>query len=100
MTAAMKKKNGAKKPRLGKERVIVGLDLGDLKHEACVVRRRDAEVVERCKVANTPEDIEAFSRRHRGALVVMEVGTCSTPDNTWGDSPMNEVPKMPPCEMP
>ena len=68
----MKKKTRTKSG----EKEVVGLDLGDRRHEVCVIGAA-GEVVERGKVANTPGALEAFSRGHRGALVVMEVGTNS-----------------------
>jgi transposase len=55
------------------EKEIVGLDLGDRKHEVCVLARRGGEVW-KGKVDNTREAMGALSREHRGALVVMEVG--------------------------
>lgn len=55
------------------EREIVGLDLGDRKHEVCVLARGGGEVW-KGEVDNTREAMGALSREHRGALVVMEVG--------------------------
>jgi transposase len=69
MTAAMKKKPSSK----SRKNRIAGIDLGDRKHEVCVLGTRGG-VLERGKVANTKGALEALSRRHRGALVVMEVG--------------------------
>lgn len=59
-----------------KEKRIVSLDLGDRKHEVCVLGRYGG-APERGKVPNTREALEALGRRHPGALVVMEVGTNS-----------------------
>ena len=82
MSAAMKNKANnknetatrTKAASAGKEREIVALDLGDRRHEVCVLSRRGGRVVERGKVANTREALAGLSGRHRGALVVMEVG--------------------------
>lgn len=51
----------------------VGIDLGDNKHSFCVLGA-DGKILEESTVANTREAMTRLSKKHSGALVVMEVG--------------------------
>ncbi|MCP5532696.1 MAG: IS110 family transposase [Akkermansiaceae bacterium] len=54
----------------------IGIDLGDRKHAVCVLDAK-GRVIRIETIANTRAALTALSRRHRRALVVMEVGTQS-----------------------
>jgi transposase len=51
----------------------IGLDLGDRKHSVCVLDAA-GKIAGETTIANTREAMTRFSRKHPGALVVMEVG--------------------------
>jgi len=51
----------------------VGLDLGDRKHAVCVLDA-NGEILKQESITNTRPSLTALSRRHPGALMVMEVG--------------------------
>lgn len=51
----------------------IGLDLGDRKHAVCVLDAK-GEIFKQESITNTRESLTALSKRHRGALMVMEVG--------------------------
>jgi len=51
----------------------IGLDLGDRKHAVCVLGA-NGTIFKEETIANTRSSLAALSRRHPGALVVMEVG--------------------------
>jgi transposase len=51
----------------------VGVDLGDRKHPVCVLDHKGTILREET-IGNTRGSLTALSRRHPGALVVMEVG--------------------------
>jgi transposase len=51
----------------------VGLDLGDRKHAVCVLDAK-GEILKQESIINSRGDLTALSRRHPGALMVMEVG--------------------------
>jgi transposase len=51
----------------------IGLDLGDRKHSVCVLDHR-GEILKEETITNTRESLRALSKRHPGALMVMEVG--------------------------
>lgn len=51
----------------------VGIDLGDRKHSVCVLDPKGAILKEET-ITNTRGSLTALSKRHPGALVVMEVG--------------------------
>jgi transposase len=53
--------------------ITIGLDLGDRKHAVCVLDAK-GEILKQESIANTRPSLTALSRRHPGALVVMEVG--------------------------
>jgi kynurenine formamidase len=59
----------------------IGLDLGDRKHTVCVLDAKGGILKEET-ITNTRASLAALSRRHPGALVVMEVGMHSP----WGHS--------------
>lgn len=54
----------------------IGLDLGDRKHAVCVLNSR-GEFLKQESITNTGASLTALSRRHPGALIVMEAGTHS-----------------------
>ena len=60
----MKKKSSA---------ITIGLDLGDRKHAVCVLDAA-GEILKQESIANNRGSLAALSRRHPGALLVMEVG--------------------------
>lgn len=68
VTAAMKTKT-----KTTRKATTIGIDLGDRKHSICVLDQR-GEVVKEETITNTRASLDALSGRHRGALVVMEVG--------------------------
>ena len=51
----------------------IGLDLGDRRHSVCVLDHQGGILREET-ITNTRASLTALSRRHPGALVVMEVG--------------------------
>jgi hypothetical protein len=51
----------------------IGIDLGDRKHTICVLGA-DGKILEESTVSNTREAMARLSKKHPGALVVMEVG--------------------------
>ncbi len=53
--------------------ITIGLDLGDRKHAVCVLNAR-GEVHKQEVITNSRASLTALSRRHPGALMVMEVG--------------------------
>ena len=56
--------------------VTIGIDHGDRKHAVCVLDAK-GQVLKFETITNTPAALKALSRRHRRALIVMEVGTHS-----------------------
>lgn len=54
----------------------VGIDLGDKSHETCALNE-DGEVIERSSVLNNRDELIAFSRANRHAVLIMEAGTHS-----------------------
>jgi transposase len=54
--------------------MTIGLDLGDVIHEACILDAR-GDVVERVRVGCSPEAVAKFFAQYRGARVAMETGT-------------------------
>lgn len=56
--------------------ITIGMDLGDKKHQVCVL---DAEgkKLEECEVMNTVNGVRKFLTRYVGATVMMETGTHS-----------------------
>ena len=51
----------------------IGLDLGDRKHAVCVLDAK-GELLKQEAITNTRPSLLALSKRHPGALMVMEVG--------------------------
>ena len=60
-----------------RNRITIGLDLGDRRHRFCVLDGK-GEVVEEGTLSNKLESLSELSRRYRRALVVMEAG-CHSP---------------------
>lgn len=58
------------------KKYTVGIDLGDRKHEVCVVNRR-AEIVETRKIESTREELKKLAKEYPRAQVVIECGTQS-----------------------
>ncbi|MGL5016496.1 MAG: IS110 family transposase [Luteolibacter sp.] len=56
-----------------KSAITIGIDLGDRKHAVCVLDAK-GEVLKQESITNTRASLTALSRRHPGALMVMEVG--------------------------
>jgi len=56
--------------------ITIGIDLGDRKHAVCVLDAK-GEILKQESIANNRGSLTALSRRHPGALMVMEVGTHS-----------------------
>jgi len=54
----------------------VGIDLGDKSHETCALNE-DGEAIERSSVLNNRDELIAFSRANRHAVLIMEAGTHS-----------------------
>ena len=53
--------------------ITIGLDLGDRKHSVCVLGA-GGEVIKQETITNNRACLTVLSRRHPGALMVMEVG--------------------------
>jgi transposase len=53
--------------------ITIGLDLGDRKHAVCVLDAK-GEILKQESIANNRGSLTALSRRHPGAVMVMEVG--------------------------
>ena len=60
-----------------RNRITIGLDLGDRRHRFCALDGK-GEVVEEGTLSNKRESLSELSRRYRRALVVMEAG-CHSP---------------------
>src|SRR6476469_7927837 len=60
-----------------RNRITIGLDLGDRCHRFCVLDGK-GEVVEEGTLSNKRESLSELSRRYRRALMVMEAG-CHSP---------------------
>jgi transposase len=56
---------------------VIGIDLGDQKHIISVLERRSKEVLEERSITNHPDSLRRLSKKHRGALIALEVGTHS-----------------------
>lgn len=56
--------------------ITIGIDLGDRKHAVCVLDAK-GKVLKQESITNNRGSLTALSRRHPGALMVMEVGTHS-----------------------
>lgn len=59
-----------------KKGITIGMDLGDKKHQVCVLNKAGEIVVEE-EVAGNRAAIVSFFKRYRGAVVAMETGTHS-----------------------
>jgi transposase len=53
--------------------ITIGIDLGDRKHAVCVLDAKGS-ILKQESITNTRQSLRALSKRHPGALVVMEVG--------------------------
>ncbi len=56
--------------------LTIGIDLGDKKHEACVLDQ-EGVIVERFSVGNTKKQLRKVFPKYKGALVAIETGTHS-----------------------
>jgi len=59
-----------------KKGITIGMDLGDKKHQVCVLDKTGKIIAEE-KVAGTRAAMASFFKRYRGAVVAMETGTHS-----------------------
>jgi transposase len=71
-----------------RDKITIGLDLGDRRHRFCVLGRA-GEVVEEGSLLNERAALNALIDRYPAALVVMEAG-CHSP---WV-SPLSEATRM------
>ena len=53
--------------------ITIGIDLGDRKHAICALDAKGA-ILKQESITNTRQSLTALSKRHPGALMVMEVG--------------------------
>lgn len=56
--------------------VTVGMDLGDKKHQLCVLDA-DGEILKTCQVTNTLKALEKNFSSYQGATVALEAGSHS-----------------------
>lgn len=59
-----------------KNTITIGMDIGDRINDICILDA-EGEVVERERVANTSEGLDAWFKEHTSGRVIMEVGTHS-----------------------
>jgi transposase len=59
-----------------KKGITIGMDLGDKKHQVCILDKTGKIIAEE-KVAGTRTAMASFFQRYRGAVVAMETGTHS-----------------------
>jgi len=57
-----------------KKVTVIGMDMGDKNHKA-IGLSEDGEIIDRCEVPCTPEDVRAYLERFPGALLAIETGT-------------------------
>jgi len=60
------------------QQAIIGLDLGDKKHQICVTDNKNGDLIEEFPMPNTREHLEKLAIKYPGALIALEVGTHST----------------------
>ena len=60
-----------------RDKITIGLDLGDRRHRFCALDK-EGQVIEEGTLGNTRECLGELSRRYAGALIVMEAG-CHSP---------------------
>lgn len=56
---------------------IIGIDLGDKKHQICVTGKEDGTILEEFPMPNTCKHLGKLATKYPGALIVLEVGTHS-----------------------
>lgn len=56
--------------------VTIGMDLGDKKHEVCILNQ-EGQIVDRCSVGNTRIQLQKMFKSYPGALIAIETGTHS-----------------------
>jgi transposase len=59
-----------------KKGITIGMDLGDKKHQVCILDKKGKIIVEE-SVAGTRTAMARFFKQHRGAVLAMEAGTHS-----------------------
>lgn len=59
------------------QQAIIGLDLGDKKHQICVTDNKNGNILEEFSMPNTRKHLEKLIDKYPGALVAIEVGTHS-----------------------
>lgn len=60
------------------QQAIIGLDLGDKKHQACVTDNKNGNILEEFPIPNARKHLEKLITKYPGALIAIEVGTHST----------------------
>ena len=55
----------------------IGMDLGDKKHQICILDR-EGEIVKETKLTNTEKSLARFFQNREACVVAMETGTCRT----------------------
>lgn len=58
------------------ESMTIGMDLGDKKHDICILDR-EGQIIRQLKIGNNQKELDAFYKDLEPAVVVMEVGTHS-----------------------
>jgi transposase len=59
-----------------KERITIGIDMGDKKHIICILDAA-GEVIKRTTVANTSDALKKYFSKFGPSLIALEAGTCS-----------------------
>lgn len=57
---------------------VIGLDLGDKKHQICVIDNKNGDIIEEFPMPNTRKHLEKLVDKYPKALIAIEVGTHST----------------------
>ncbi len=57
---------------------VIGIDLGDKKHQICVTDNKNGNILEEIPIPNTRKHLEKLVDKYPEALIAIEVGTHST----------------------
>lgn len=68
----MKKNNTTQK-----QEAVIGIDLGDKKHQVCVTGKENGNILEEFPMPNTHKHLGQLADKYPGALIAIEVGTHS-----------------------
>jgi len=60
------------------QQAIIGLDLGDKKHQVCVTNKKNGDIIEEHPMCNSRKHLEKLITKYPKALIAIEVGTHST----------------------